>query len=270
MRFLFRLIGALALLAGACAALAADCPRIVSQSPYLTIALQWLERGECIVGVSRYDHFRPELPRTGGLLDPDADALARLEPAVVFTSDWVDRDLMALSSPPGAQLHFMGGFNAMADTEAMLLTLARASGSPRLDLAKGFPARWRALARRSGARGERVLLLTACSGTPYSYGRRHMLGDLFQAAGFNVVEADTRVRAVRPGEAHPDLAALVAHHRPDIVFTFDRATDDTCRVILGDTKQRIVHLNGDDFLNPGPRLLDALKALSGVMQEQQP
>jgi hypothetical protein len=54
------------------------------------------------------------------------------------------------------------------------------------------------------------------------------------------------------------------------VFTFDRSTDDQCRVILGESKQRIVHLNGDDFLNPGPRLLDGLKALAQVMQEQQP
>lgn len=263
-----RLLGVFLLSTGL--AQAADCPRIVSQSPYLTMALQWLDRGECIVGVSRYDHFRPELPRTGGLLDPDADALAALAPEVVFTSNWVDRDLMALSLPPKTPVHFMGGFESMAQTEAMLDQLARFSGSTQMAKVAAFHQQWRALVRHSGAQGERVLLLTACSGTPYSYGRRHMLGDLFQSAGFDVVETDTRVRAVRPGEPYPDLQALVAHYRPQIVFTFDRSTDDQCRVILGESKQRIVHLNGDDFLNPGPRLLDGLKALAQVMQEQQP
>jgi len=268
MSFLLRLLGAFVLSANL--ALAADCPRIVSQSPYLTLALQWLDRGECIVGVSRYDHFRPELPRTGGLLDPDADALAALAPDVMFTSNWVDHDLMALSLPPKTAVHFMAGFDSMAQTEAMLEQLARFSGSTQMAKVSAFHAQWRALARRSGAKGERVLLLTACSGTPYSYGRQHMLGDLFQSAGFEVVEGDTRVRAVRPGEPYPDLQTLVAHYQPQIVFTFDRSTDDQCRVILGEAKQRIVHLNGDDFLNPGPRLLDGLKALAQVMQEQGP
>jgi len=268
MAFIRRLLGVFLLFTGL--AQAADCPRIVSQSPYLTMALQWLDRGECIVGVSRYDHFRPELPRTGGLLDPDADALSALAPDVMFTSNWVDRDLMALSLPPKTPVHFMGGFESMAQTEVMLEQLARFSGSTQMAKVEAFHGQWRALARHSGARGERVLLLTACSGTPYSYGRQHMLGDLFQAAGFDVAEAGTRVRAVRPGEPYPDLQSLVAHYRPQIVFTFDRSTDDQCRVILGEAKQRIVHLNGDDFLNPGPRLLDGLKALAKVMQEQQP
>ncbi len=265
MHFFLRLLGAFALATSIAAA--ADCPRIVSQSPYLTMALEWLDRGECIVGVSRYDTFRPALPRTGGLLDPDAEAMAAVRPDVVFTSNWVDGDVMALSVPAGAQVHRMGGFDSLADAEAMLIELARLSGSPSRAKATRFAENWRALARQSGARGERVLLLTACSGTPYSYGRRHLLGDVFQSAGFDVVEADTRVRAVRTGEAYASLEALVAHFQPDIVFTFNRATDDQCRVILGETDQRIVHLNGDDFLNPGPRLLDGLKALAGVMQE---
>ncbi|MCL2162776.1 MAG: hypothetical protein FWH56_13115, partial [Betaproteobacteria bacterium] len=59
------------------------CPRIVSQSPYLTLALKWLERGDCIVGVSRYDREYPALPRTGGVLDPDQAAIAAVRPDLI-------------------------------------------------------------------------------------------------------------------------------------------------------------------------------------------
>ncbi|QID16675.1 ABC transporter substrate-binding protein [Nitrogeniibacter mangrovi] len=265
MRFLVACL-MLALL-GVAQARAGECPRIVSQSPYLTMALQWLDRGACIVGVSRYDTFRPELPRTGGVLDPDAEVMTLLEPDLVVTSTWVDADVMALSVPRGTRVRRLGGFESMAQAERMLTDLARITGSPRADRAAGFHRAWRTRAAASGAHGERVLLLTACTGTPYSYGRRHMLGDLFQTAGFDVVDADTRVRAVRPGEAFPTLEALLAHFRPDIVFTFDRAAAERCRVVVTQANQRIVHLSGDDFLNPGPRQLDGLEALARVMHE---
>lgn len=59
-------------------AVGADCPRIVSQSPYITRVLIWLGLERCIVGVSRYDAL--DRPKTGGVIDPDADAIALLEP----------------------------------------------------------------------------------------------------------------------------------------------------------------------------------------------
>ncbi len=48
-----RLLGGL-LLAVVALPAAAACPRIVSQSPYITRALDWLGLERCIVGVSRY------------------------------------------------------------------------------------------------------------------------------------------------------------------------------------------------------------------------
>ena len=47
-----------------------ECPRIISQSPYISEMLDYLGMGHCIVGVSRYS--KRDLPRTGGILDPDA------------------------------------------------------------------------------------------------------------------------------------------------------------------------------------------------------
>ncbi|MFO8023833.1 MAG: hypothetical protein R6U90_01690, partial [Thiohalophilus sp.] len=63
-----------------------DCPRIISQSPYITHTLDWLGLKDCIVGASRYDQL--EVPETGGVMDPDGEIIASLEPAILFTSDW--------------------------------------------------------------------------------------------------------------------------------------------------------------------------------------
>lgn len=265
MSFLIRFV--LLGLLGMGMASAASCPRIVSQSPYITMALQWLDRASCIVGVSRYDRQLTELPRTGGIQDPDVDVLTELAPDLIITSMSSDADLIALSVPAGTRVARVGGFKSMDAVDAMMRDLARLSASPHGEQAQQFARRWRALASQSGARGERVLLLTACTGTPYSYGREHMLGDLFVHAGFEVLDQG-RVQALRPGSAFEGIEALVAHHKPEIIFTFNRSTDDQCRVILGEREQRIIHLNGDDFLNPGPRQLTGLEALVEEMRKQ--
>ncbi len=247
---------------------AAECPRIVSQSPYLTLAIEWLGQGECIVGVSRYDTFKPALPRTGGVMDPDAKAIAALKPALAIGSDMTDEAVFAAAVPKGAKAVRMGGFNSMFEVESMLEDLSLLIQSPEGGKVSSFRRGWFTRAKNTGARGERVLLLTACSGTPYSYGRKHVLGDLFYAAGFNVVEEDVRVRAVRAGEAVPDLAALIAKTQPDIVFTFNRAADTECQVVLEAKGFKLIALDGDKFLNPGHRMIDGLDDVTRIMRAQ--
>lgn len=266
MRFVSRMI-AVWLLAMA-AVQAAECPRIVSQSPYLTMAIEWLGQGECIVGVSRHDSFKPGLPRTGGVMDPDAKAIAALKPDVVIGADMAEAAVFAAAVPPGARGVRMGGFGSMFEVESMLEDLSLLIQSPEGGKVSSFRRGWFTRAKNTGARGERVLLLTACSGTPYSYGRKHVLGDLFYAAGFNVVEEDVRVRAVRAGEAVPDLAALIAKTQPDIVFTFNRAADTECQVVLEAKGFKLIALDGDKFLNPGHRMIDGLDDVTRIMRAQ--
>lgn len=40
-----------------------ECPRIISQSPYISKMLDYLDMGHCIVGVSRYS--KRDLPQIG-------------------------------------------------------------------------------------------------------------------------------------------------------------------------------------------------------------
>src|SRR5262245_58726849 len=62
--------------------------RIVSLIPALTEMLFDIGAGKQVVGVGRYDTFPLEvrsLPRVGGLLDPDYEAILRLNPDLVLT-----------------------------------------------------------------------------------------------------------------------------------------------------------------------------------------
>lgn len=62
--------------------------RIISLVPALTEMLFDMGAGPQVVGVSRYDTFPPPvraLPKVGGLLDPDYEAILRLRPDLVIT-----------------------------------------------------------------------------------------------------------------------------------------------------------------------------------------
>lgn len=235
----------------------ADCPRIVSQAPYLTRALQWLGLGPCIVGVGRYD--REDLPRTGGVLDPDVEAIAALKPDLAVNADWIAANAWRAAVPAGARALRLGGFASMAEVERMLHDLAEAAGDPSaIARAREFGPAWRQAAARIGGKGQRVLLVSACSGAPYSFGRRTWLNDLFTAAGFSVVDDHDKIRHLQAGEEIPDLETLVDRTKPQILFAFTPAAADACDAALGALPVRVVGLEGNAFLHPGPALLQGL------------
>ncbi|HET6346270.1 MAG TPA: helical backbone metal receptor, partial [Myxococcota bacterium] len=60
--------------------------RIVSLAPSVTELLFALGAGDSVVGVTRYDDFPPEvnrLPKVGGFIDSDAEAVLALRPDLV-------------------------------------------------------------------------------------------------------------------------------------------------------------------------------------------
>ena len=258
---LFRTLVAGLLLAASSAVLAADCPRIVSQSPYLSAALDWLGRGHCIVGVSRYDTL--DLPRTGGVKDPDVGAIELLAPDLLVLSEGTDAAALQDALPAGARLLRVNGFASLADAEAMLADLGHASGVPDVDArVAAFRRDWQAAAARVGGKGRRVLVLSACSAMPYSFGRAHFVGDVFAHAGFELVESAPRIRHIRPGEEYEDLLTAVDRLQPDVVFSLDRTDAQQCNALLGLLPVPVIHLVGENFFQPGARVLAGLAELA--------
>ena|GEM_PF-575703 len=244
------------------------CPRIVSQSPYLTYALTWLSRGECIVGVSRYDREYPDLPRTGGVLDPDQLAIAKVRPDLIVTSNWVEQATMEAVTPKGARFLRVDGFGSMRDVEEMLQTLARESNAPAAaqDKIADFSRQWRAIAQSLSSKGEKqsVLILSSCMGNPYSFGRQHLVGDIFAQAGFEIAETAPKIRHLIEGEEIPTIEALIDLKRPNLVVTFTRESAEYCRAIVPPKGTDIISLDGGLFTHPGPSLLRAWEAVRGA------
>ncbi|MDD5248731.1 MAG: hypothetical protein PHY45_07085 [Rhodocyclaceae bacterium] len=255
----------LALAARPAPAAAAGCPRIVSQSPYITHALEWLGLGQCIVGVSRYD--ARELPQTGGVIDPDADSIALLEPELMIAPDWTAADVWQAAAPKGAVALRVGGFRGMAEVEAMLRDIGRAAGLADIDArVDRYAVAWRAAVAQVGGQGRRVLVLSACSGAPYSFGRGTTLYELFSRAGFDVVADHDSIRNFGvdgpPGELPRWLDAL----HPDIIFVLKSRRDEACNAAIVRPGIAIVPLDGEHFIHPGPDLLMGLRDLRAAIQ----
>lgn len=248
---------ALAMLAGAAHA---DCPRIVSQSPYITRVLDWFGLGRCIVGVSRYDER--DLPRTGGVMDPDADIIALLDPQLMITSDWTKPEKWLAAAPPGAITLRVGGFRSMAEVETMLRDIGHAAGVTDTDArVDAFARDWHAAAKRANGHGRRVLVIAACGGVPYSYGRRTTPYDLLSQAGYQVVESQDNLRHLRAGEPYATIAQLVKALRPEAVVALINKRSPSCNAQLAEAGVPIIAVDDDKFVHPGPGLVKALEQL---------
>ena len=155
------------------------------------------------------------------------------------------------------------GFDSMAGTEAMLLDLAEAAGVPdaraRVD---AYAREWRERAAAVRGGGRRVLVISACSAQPYSFGRGHVVGDAFAHAGFEVVETSERIRHLRPGEEIPGIVAAVERFKPEMVVSLTPDNAESCSAELGLVSVPVIGLEGRHFFNPGPALLTGLAQLA--------
>lgn len=259
----------LLLLLFAGAARAADV-RIVSQSPYITSTLQYLGLGDRIVGVSRYDSV--VLPKTGGVTDPDRDAISALHPDYLFVSDWTSPEVLKAVTPEGTECVVLHGFRSMKEVAGNLKVVCDVLGIEGGERkAAAFDRNWREAASEVNGAGRRVLVLSSCKGSPFSFGVNTYLHDLFSEAGFRVVEDYPTIRHLRPSEPVQTVEELFARTSPEIVFVLN---DDGhgCPVKIGNGMYRVVLLKGEHFVSPSPRILAGLEALKrefGIRKKQQ-
>lgn len=159
--------------------------RVVSQSPYITDTLRSLGLENRIAGVSRYDDL--DLPKTGGVIDPDPAAIAALHPDYLFVSDWGGPDLCKRVTPPGAKCVMLYGFKSMSEIGGNIRAICDALGIEGGDeKAAAFERQWREAAAQVNGGGRRALILSSCEGSPFSFGVNTYLHELFTAAGFQI------------------------------------------------------------------------------------
>ncbi|MDH5185123.1 MAG: ABC transporter substrate-binding protein [Gammaproteobacteria bacterium] len=253
MRYLF-----IFLLAFPLGAFADECPRIISQSPYISKTLDWMGLKECIVGTSRYDTLG--LPTTGGVSNPDKAAIDDLMPDIILTSDRTKPETLAAITPKGATAYRLYGFQSMAQIEANMRTIATVVHRPELaGKADEFHKLWIDATKQIQGNGKKVLLISSCSGMPYSFGKNTWLYDLFSHAGFEVVETAERIRHIRPGNEIAEITQLLDTLKPELLFIFQRKLSPQCQMLTPKVPIRIYSFDGANFLYPAPALLDGLQ-----------
>ena len=236
--------------------------RIISQSPYITHAIDFFNMKECIVGASVYDkQVSNKLPRTGKVFVPDKDAIKKLNPDFIFTSDWTSRSVMADITPQNTKSFMLHGFQSMEQVENNLYTIGNVLKIPKFQTkVQNFKNEWRGLARAIDAKNKKVLLMSACSKDPYSYGIKTYLGDLFNKAGFDVVDKSKQVKVFKIGKDKNELDEFIKEFKPDFIFGFVSYTKaSSCSVLETNKKLPIIYLNGDNFLHPAPILIEGLR-----------
>jgi iron complex transport system substrate-binding protein len=236
------------------------CPRIISQSPYITEMLSYIGMEHCIVGVSRYS--KKDLPRTGGILDPDAEAIDSLMPDLIITSDWSKQEIMNTVTPKSARAIRLKSFNKMAQLEQNMQTIIKATNwQQATSKVTAFAKAWRTKVKQVQGNNKKVLLLSSCSGSPYSFGPNSRLYDLFTQAGFNVIETKNKIRHIKPGEEVESLTALLDQYQPDLLFIFEQRLKKQCQMITPKVPVTILSFDGAKFLHPNTTILDGLDLL---------
>ncbi|MDH5517574.1 MAG: hypothetical protein OEY36_07105 [Gammaproteobacteria bacterium] len=236
------------------------CPRIISQSPYISKMLDYLGLGECIVGVSRYS--KRQLPHTGGILDPDAEAIDSLMPDLFITSDWTSLETIEKIIPEKVKSIRLSSFNTMNQLEDNMAAIIKATNWQQAnDKVRVFAQSWRNKVKQVQGNHKKVLLLSSCSGSAYSFGPDSRLYDLFTLAGFNVLESGRKIRHIRPGNEIEDLTRLLNHYQPDLLFIFEQTLTKQCQMLFPNKAVRILNFDGKLFLHPTTAILDGLDSL---------
>lgn len=244
--------------------------RIISQSPYITHSIEFFGMKECIVGASIYDkQVTNDLSRTGKVFAPDKKAIEKLKPDFIFTSDWTKKSTLIDVTPKDTKSFILHGFASMQEIENNLYSIGNVLHVKDFQSkVQKFSQEWRELAHNIDAKNKKVLLMSACSKDPYSYGQNTYLGDLFKEAGFEVVDSSKKVKLFKITKEKNELDEFIKKEEPDFIFGFVPYTKaSTCLVLETHKSIPIIYLDGDLFLHPAPVIIDGLKELKSKESE---
>ena len=260
---------------------AASAPRrIVSLVPATTEMLFGMGAGSRLIGVGSYDRFPPEvekLPRLGGLLDPNIEQLIALRPDLVIVYD-TQTDLRQRLE----RAHIpMWGYRltVLPDVTTTVRALGERIGLPTQAeiLAGTIDTQLRAIqARVAGRPRPRTLLLFgrepgSLRGINAS-GGYGFLHDLVELAGGSDVLADLKQAAV------PMSSEMVLTRAPEVIIELhygegwqqsrldaERRVWSALPSVPAVRNGRVSLLTGDEFVVPGPRVVQAAEQLARTL-----
>ncbi len=254
--------------------------RIVSLVPATTEMLFEMGAGRRVVGVGSYDRFPPEveqLPRLGGLLDPNIEQLIALRPDLVIvyeTQVELRRQLERARIP-------MWGYSikGLSDVTATVRSLGEriGMGTQANASADRIDARLRAVqARVAGRPRPRTLLLFGRESGSLrginASGGYGFLHDLLELAGGADVLADVKQAAVAMSTemvlARAPEVIIELHYGepwPDARLAAERRAWNVLPSLPAVRSNRITLLAGDELVVPGPRVSIAAERMAAIL-----
>jgi iron complex transport system substrate-binding protein len=251
--------------------------RIVSLVPAATEMIYAMGEGARVAAVSTYDHFPADvarLPKVGGLLDPSVERILAIKPdlVVVYTTQ---KDLIERLDRAGIP-YFTYEHRALADIMTTMRAIGTRIGSAaRADAAASEMERSLAdiRAKTAGLPHPATLLVferdPASLRNVYASGGYGFLHDMLEIAGGRNVFADVKQQAVQASTemlltSKPDVIVELLYgeslKNADIPRTL-RAWDALASVPAV-RAHRVSALTGDEFVVPGPRVVDATRRLA--------
>ena len=266
--------------AGPAAAQAARPQRVVSLVPAVTEMIYAMGDGDRVAAVSNYDHFPAvvaKLPRVGGLLDPSVERILAIKPDLVIVYATQQELIERLDR---ARIPY---FNYQHKALPDILTTIRAIGARLGSTAKGE-------AVASGMERSLADVRTTTAGLPhpatllvferdptslrnvYASGGYGFLHDMLEIAG------GRNVFAAVPQQAVQASTEMLIASKPDVIVELlygdslknaDIAKQlrawDALASVPAVRSHRIAALTGDEFVVPGPRVVDATRKLAQAL-----
>jgi iron complex transport system substrate-binding protein len=237
--------------------------RIVSLLPSLTETICALDQCHRLVGVDRYSNYPAsvqKLPKVGGGLDPNIEAIVALRPDVV---------VMSVSSRAGERLEALGVKvvtlepKTHADVQRVLLTLAQLLGQPQ-DAARKV---WRvidasvsAAAQSLAPEARNTRVYFEVSRGPYGAGESSFIGETLTRLGVkNVIPA-----SLGP---FPRLNPIMMGNR-SMQNMVPYPGWDTIKAVR---EQRICVYGAEDsdtVVRPGPRMAEAARVMAQCINDK--
>ena len=247
--------------------------RIVSLLPSLTESVCALEQCARLVGVDRYSNFPASvraLPKVGGGLDPNIEAIVALHPDVV---------LLATASRASARLEALGlkvvalEPKTHADVQRVLVTLGQLLAVNDAErIWRGIDAGVSAAAQSLPARVKNTRVYFEVNAAPYAAGTTSFIGETLTRLGVqNVIPA-----ALGPfPKLNPEF---VVRANPDLIMVGDRSSIGMAQrpgwgSIRAIREQRVCSFKpeqSDALVRPGPRMAEAARAMAACLREKAP
>jgi iron complex transport system substrate-binding protein len=271
---------ALAAMVSLAAAADAVPKRIISLIPATTEMIFAMGAGDRLIAVSSFDKYPPQaarLPRVGALLDPDTERILAMRPDLVIvygTQTELRRALDRAGIPYYAYEH-----RAMPDILSTIRAVgARIGAAPQAEALAASMERALATVRASvaGRRRPRTMLVFERDRSSlqniYASGGYGFLADLLEVAGGDNIFGDIKQQSVQAS------TEMILARRPDVIIELrygesarnvdpvrDQRAWNALAAVPAVRDRRVLVLVGDQFVVPGPRIVDAARDLAHAL-----